>query len=337
MSSFKGLKIAILGAGSWGTALGDLLAQKGFEVYLWARRKEVVQAINQQRENPYYLPQVKLSPRLRASTDMERVLAKAAVVILAIPSHALRQVLEENKSLLAEGSILVSTIKGIEEGSLLTMSQVIREILSDVYVVVLSGPSFAEEVVQKRPTAVTVAGDQRDTVEKIQHLFATPYFRAYLSRDVLGVELAGALKNVIAIAVGISDGLGLGLNARAALITRGLAEISRLGVQLGANPLTFSGLAGLGDLVLTCTGPLSRNRTVGLRLGQGEKLPEILKDLKQVAEGVRTTSSARHLAQKHGIEMPITEAVYQVLYHQKDPLDMAHSLLSRRLKEEFEF
>ena len=330
-------KIAVLGAGSWGTALARLLAQKDYQVQLWARRPEVVEAINQRQENPFYLPEVSLPASLKASANLEEVLKAAQMVVLAVPSHALRQVLRLSKGVLPREVPWVSTIKGIEEDSLLTMSQVIAQECPGSPVAVLSGPSFAEEVVRERPTAVTVASHDRDVAERVQLLFSTSFFRVYLSLDLLGVELAGALKNVIAIAVGISDGLGLGLNARAALITRGLAEIARLGVHLGANPLTFSGLAGLGDLVLTCTGPLSRNRTVGVRLGQGEKLADILADLRQVAEGVRTTSSARSLAQKHGIEMPITEAVYQVLYHQKDPLEMAQSLLSRKLKEEFEF
>ncbi len=329
------MKIAIVGAGSWGTALGDLLAKKGQRVCLLARRKEVVEALNLRQENPFYLPKIRLSPALRATLDPQVALSEAEVLVLAVPSHTLREVVRTLRPYLKRALPVVSTIKGLEEESLLTMSQVLAEELPSFPVVVLSGPSFAEEVARERPTAVTVAGYQREVTEEIQHLFATSYFRAYLSLDVLGVELAGALKNVIAIAVGISDGLGLGLNARAALITRGLAEISRLGVRLGANPLTFSGLAGLGDLVLTCTGPLSRNRTVGLRLGRGERLEEILRDLRQVAEGVRTTASARRLAEKHQVEMPITEAVYRVLYHRESPLEMARGLLSRKLKEEF--
>ncbi len=329
------MKITIVGAGSWGTALAHLLAQKGFSVFLLARREEVVEAINRRQENPFYLPKIRLSSKIKATKEAEEAFRGAQVVIWAVPSHALREMVRRLKALFPKQVPMVSTIKGIEEKSLLTMSQVLAEEVPEHPVVVLSGPSFAEEVAQERPTAVTVAGYQREVTEKIQHLLATSYFRAYLSLDVLGVELAGALKNVIAIAVGISDGLGMGLNARAALITRGLAEISRLGLHLGANPLTFSGLAGLGDLVLTCTGPLSRNRTVGLRLGKGERLEEILSDLKQVAEGVRTTASARALAKRHQVEMPITEAVYQVLYHGESPLEMARSLLSRKLKEEF--
>ncbi|NPB08752.1 MAG: NAD(P)-dependent glycerol-3-phosphate dehydrogenase [Thermodesulfobacteria bacterium] len=329
------MKIAVIGAGSWGTALANLLAKKGERVHLLARRPEVVEAINRRHENPFYLPKIELSPKLEATLEAPEALEGAEIVVLAVPSHALRETVRSLRPHLGPPKPLVSTIKGLEEETLLTMSQLLEEELPGFPVVVLSGPSFAEEVAQERPTAVTVAGYRREIAESVQHLFSTGYFRAYLSLDVLGVELAGALKNVIAIAVGISDGLGLGLNARAALITRGLAEISRLGVRLGANPLTFSGLAGLGDLVLTCTGALSRNRTVGLRLGRGEKLKDILRDIRQVAEGVRTTVSARELARRHGVEMPITEAVYRVLYHEESPLEMAQSLLSRKLKEEF--
>ncbi len=330
--------ILVLGAGSWGTALAHLLAQKGLSVVLIARRQEVSAAINNQHENPYYLPGIRLSSRLKSSTSLEGLLPKAKVLVFAVPSHALREVLRSLKRLLTEPIPVVSTIKGIEEGSLATMSQVVVEELGAPWrpmYTVLSGPSFAKEVVQERPTAVTVAGFEVHITRQIQDLFYVPYFRVYRSTDVLGVELAGALKNIIAIAVGICDGLGLGFNARAALITRGLAEVSRLGAYLGANPLTFSGLAGLGDLVLTCTGPLSRNRTVGLRLGQGESLDKILSDMTQVAEGVRTTASVKKLADKLQVDMPITQAVYRVLYQREDPLHMAEELLSRSLKDEF--
>ncbi|NPA49457.1 MAG: NAD(P)-dependent glycerol-3-phosphate dehydrogenase [Thermodesulfobacteria bacterium] len=334
------MPVVILGAGSWGTALGKLLAEKGRRVKLLARRKEVVEAINQRQENPFYLPKIKLPPHLSATED-PKILKEASLIVFAIPSHALRKTLLNLRDFFGKNPVpLVSTIKGIEEESLATMSQVIRETLPNIwhpYYTILSGPSFAEEVAKGLPTAVTIAGFEEDITQAVQESFATDYFRTYRSLDVLGVELAGALKNVVAIAAGIADGLNFGLNARAALITRGLAEISRLGVKMGANPLTFSGLAGLGDLVLTCTGSLSRNRTVGLRLGRGERLADILNSMTQVAEGIRTTASARALAQKQRVEMPICEAVYRVLYQGEDPRQMARDLLTRRLKEEIDF
>ncbi|WP_022854186.1 NAD(P)H-dependent glycerol-3-phosphate dehydrogenase [Thermodesulfatator atlanticus] len=332
------MEVAIIGAGSWGTALGKLLAEKGAKVELLARRQEIAQTINERQENPFYLPKIKLPKNLSATCEPES-LRKKKLIVLAVPSHALRNALKNLLDFLPEDPVpLVSTIKGIEEKTLATMSQVVREELPPKwhsYYTILSGPSFAEEVAKGLPTAVTIAGYEEEITKFVQQTFAANYFRTYRSLDVLGVELAGALKNVIAIAVGISDGMELGLNARAALITRGLAEISRLGVKLGANPLTFSGLAGMGDLVLTCTGPLSRNRTVGLRLGQGEPLEKILSDLKQVAEGVRTTSSVRALSQKVGVETPICNAVYKVLYQGQNPREMVKSLLARKLKEEF--
>ncbi len=328
----------IVGAGSWGTALGKLLAEKGKKVFLLARRGEVAEAINARHENPFYLPRIKLPQNLAATTEPV-VLKEAQLIVLAVPSHALRTVLTRLRPYLKDPVPLVSTIKGIEEETQATMSQVVRETLPRPwypYYTVLSGPSFAEEVARELPTAVTVAGLEEEIATLVQETFATSYFRTYRTQDVLGVELAGALKNVVAIAVGISDGLGLGLNARAALITRGLAEMTRLGLRLGANPLTFSGLAGLGDLVLTCTGPLSRNRSVGLKLGQGKRLKDILAEMTQVAEGVRTAASVQALARQYGVEMPICTAVYQVLYQDQDPVQMAHQLLSRRLKDEFD-
>ncbi len=334
------MKVVIIGAGSWGTALGKLLAEKENQVWLLARRKEVYDSINERHENPFYLPKIKLPHNLKAALE-PKVLKKAELIVFAVPSHALRETLKALSKDLPEKPVpLVSTIKGIEEKSLSTMSQVVNEVLTPAwhsFYTVLSGPSFAEEVAKRLPTAVTIASYEEDICSFVQKTFASQYFRTYRSFDVIGVELAGALKNVIAIAVGISDGLELGLNARAALITRGLAEISRLGVKLGANPLTFSGLAGMGDLVLTCTGSLSRNRTVGLRLGRGEKLEDILADLTQVAEGVRTTSSVKKLSEQVKVETPICDAVYQVLYQNKSPQDLVLALLSRELKKEFDF
>jgi glycerol-3-phosphate dehydrogenase (NAD(P)+) len=271
--------------------------------------------------------------------DLESVVKNHDFLLMVVPSHVYRQVALQMLPLLQPGSIMVTATKGIENESLLTMAGVWEEVLaarSDVAVTCLAGPSFAKEVVQKIPTAITVAADQLEIAQKVQQVFSTDYFRVYTSLDKIGVELAGARKNVIALAAGACDGLGFGHNTRAALITRGLAEITRLGVKMGANPLTFSGLSGIGDLVLTCTGDLSRNRTVGYQLGQGKKLSDILKDMRMVAEGVRTAKSAYFLARKMDVDMPICEQVYQVLYADKDPVHAVRDLMQRALKHELE-
>lgn len=332
-------KTAVIGAGNWGTALARLLADKGEEVYLWSHDEAHVEALQKDRENKKYLPHFHLPKNLFPVSDFD-IVAQCQCVVMVVPSHGLREVFAELVPSLSEAALLVSAVKGIEIGSRQTMTQVMVDELNKVdssgqhHIGVLSGPSFADEVAAGQPTAVTVAFSEKKAGEAVQHLFSTSFFRAYSSTDTLGIEYAAAMKNVVAIAAGICDGLGYGLNTRAALITRGLAEITRLGVHFGANPLTFSGLGGLGDLVLTCTGSLSRNRTVGLKIGQGKTLREALAEMTMVAEGVKTTKSCYNLARGERVEMPILEQIYQVLYEEKPASSAVQDLLSRSLKEE---
>ena len=331
----RGMAIGVLGAGSWGTTLANHLALKGHPVHLWVRREELCKRIEEEGENPDYLPGVKLSPLVMPTTSLEEAIMDKRFVVIAIPTHGMRRILQDAAPFLS-GAMVVSTTKGIEEGSLLTPTMVLREVVDGLKgIAVLSGPSFAKEVADRLPTAVTVASEDRVMAEEIQALFTTPYFRVYTSTDVLGVELGGALKNVIAIAAGIGDGLGLGASSRAALITRGLAEMVRLGTRMGARVETFFGLAGLGDLVLTCTGELSRNHYVGVMLGRGYTLPAILSDMKMVAEGVRTARSVHDLAAREGVEMPISERVYRVLYCGLSPREAVLELMTRGLKAEW--
>ncbi|MBI3610288.1 MAG: NAD(P)H-dependent glycerol-3-phosphate dehydrogenase [Nitrospirae bacterium] len=314
-------KIAVIGGGSWGTSLAFLLADKGFNVTIWVYEKEVVAAINDRHENTVFLPGVKLSPRITAAASLEESADGAEAVLFVVPSHVARPVLMKLGPCLSKTTPIVSATKGIENETLLLMSQVMEEVLPAQCrsnIAVLSGPSFAKEVCQRHPTAVSLAAKNHALAVRLQPLFITPYFKAFTTTDVIGVQLGGALKNVIALAAGGADGLGFGHNTRAALISRGLAEIIRLGSALGADPKTFSGLSGLGDLILTSTGALSRNRTVGYQIGLGMKLPEILKQMKMVAEGVQTTKAAYHLAKKHGVRMPIVQEIYSVLFEDKD-------------------
>jgi glycerol-3-phosphate dehydrogenase (NAD(P)+) len=333
--------IAVIGAGSWGTALAKLLSDKGHRVHLWAHRPEHVDAINRERENKKYLPGFTLNERVIASSDLREVISGKNFILMVVPSHVYRSVFQQLAPFLGKESIVVSATKGIENDSLMTMSQVMEDELGKsggkAEIGVLTGPSFAKEVAAGIPTAVTVAAKEKELAARIQDIFFTERFRVYASTDLIGQELGAALKNIVAIAAGISDGLGYGTNTRAALITRGLAEITRLGVKMGANPLTFSGLGGLGDLVLTCTGDLSRNRTVGLKLGQGKKLQTILAEMEMVAEGVRTTRSAWNLARREGVDMPILEQIYKVLYEEKPCQQAVMSLLTRDQKEEMEY
>ncbi len=331
------MKIGVIGAGSWGTALAHMLAGKGYSVTLWAYEKDLVERLKVTRENDLFLPGFSLPSNLLFTADLSAALTGKDVVLLVSPSQVMRLVVRQALDDFNPESLIVSASKGIENGTLLTMSQVLRELLPQSChqrLAVISGPSFAKEVALGIPTAVVAAATQQDIAEQVQNIFTNAYFRVYTNNDILGVELCGALKNVMALAAGVSDGLGFGLNTRAALITRGLAEISRLGMALGARAATFSGLAGMGDLVLTCTGDLSRNRSVGIALGQGKTLDEILNGMNMVAEGVKTTLSAYQLAAKVGVEVPITEQMYRILYQQKDPRQAVTDLLSRDLKAE---
>jgi glycerol-3-phosphate dehydrogenase (NAD(P)+) len=325
-------RVAVLGAGSFGTCLA-ILAAGAHDVRLWARDPATARTIEETRRNPRYLTDAALPPRVEVTADLARALAGSALVICAVPSHGLREALRAARPHLDETALLVSTVKGIEVETGFTMHRVITEALGGGprRIVCLSGPSFAKEIAAGKPTVVTVASTDEDDAEEVQRALSCPALRCYRNTDVVGVELGGALKNVIAIAVGISDGLGLGHNARAALMTRGLAEITRLGVRLGANPLTFLGLSGMGDLVLTCTGDLSRNRSVGLELGRGRSLSEILAGMREVAEGVRTTHAACDLAERVGVELPIAAGVRDVLDGRLAPADSVGRLMNRPL------
>lgn len=326
--------IAVIGAGSWGTTLAYLLSEKGYDVSLWAHEEDLAEEIKRTRINSIYLPDINLPENIKISHRLDEVVAKARYVLNVVPSQHARSVFKEALSYIPAEAVIISASKGIEKGTLMTVSSILKE-LSDRPLAVLSGPSFAKEVIKKMPTAVTLATEDKDRGLILQEVFNTNHFRVYRHDDMLGVEIGGALKNVIAIASGISDGLGLGHNARAALITRGLAEMKRLGLAMGAKKETFSGLSGLGDLVLTCTGHLSRNYTVGMKLAQGIKLADIISQTKMVAEGVATAESAYELSKKYNIEMPIVEQVYKVLYEDKSPADAVNDLMCRSLKTEF--
>jgi glycerol-3-phosphate dehydrogenase (NAD(P)+) len=326
--------VAVLGAGSWGTTLADLLARKGHSVRLWAYEPEVVRAINDSHENPVFLPGAALAPSISATGDAAAAARGAEQVVTVAPSHVLRNVVQAARPGIAERAIVVSATKGIEQTSLALMSTVIEETLPGHPVAALSGPSFALEVYQGQPTAVVAAAHQEETANLVQALFSTSRFRVYSNRDVVGVELAGALKNVIAIAAGILDGLGLGNNPRAALITRGLAEMTRLGVAMGADPLTFAGLAGMGDLILTTTGALSRNRALGLALAEGQTLEQYTAAHRSVAEGANTARAAMELARRKGVELPICAQVAQILFAGKPAKQALADLMERTLKAE---
>ncbi len=333
------IKIGVVGAGSWGTALANLLGLKGFKIDLWVFEKEVKEQIESSRENKVFLPGVSLSMNIFPSNDLAGVVNGKDLVLVVVPSHVMRETGERIQGDISPETIIVSASKGIENKTHLTMSGVLREILHDTpedYFAVLSGPSFAREVAGKIPTVVAVAAKDQNVAGFIQHVFATRYFRVYTNNDMIGVELGGAVKNVIAIASGTIEGLGLGLNARAALITRGLTEIRRLGLRLGANPRTFAGIAGVGDLVLTCTGDISRNYTVGKKIGEGMKLNVILSEMRMVAEGVKTAKSVYNLSRKLGVEMPICHEVYRILYEDLPPKEAVHRLMTRTLKHELD-
>ena len=326
--------IAVLGAGSWGTTLGNLLAAKGQAVRLWAFEREVVDAVNRSHENPLFLPGVSLCGSLRAYADAAEAVQGASVVVSASPSHVVRAVVGRAAPSIAPNTLVVSATKGIETDTLALMSQVLAECVPRARFVALSGPSFAIEVAQGQPTAVVAAAADQQAALEVQQLFATSAFRVYSGGDVVGVELAGALKNVIAVAAGILEGLGLGHNPRAALITRGLAEITRLGVAMGAAPLTFAGLAGMGDLVLTTTGSLSRNRQLGVAVARGESLEHHRTTHRSVAEGANTSLAGVALGRRYGVELPIIQKVSEVLFEGKPARDAVPELMERELKAE---
>lgn len=333
----KKSEICVLGGGSWGTALAQILASNGNEVDLWSIEEDVLNDIKNFGENKKYHPGFKLSPAIKPVSNLFQAAQGKNYIVISLPSHIVRDILKQLKGKLSTNCSLISTTKGIENTSL----KIISEIILDEYpdfdrsrIAALSGPSFAKEVMQNLPTAVSIASVNTELAKEVQKLFHNEKFRSYTTEDITGVELGGALKNVIAIAVGASDGCKMGHNARAALITRGAAEISRLGMAKGANPLTFLGLAGMGDLILTCTSDLSRNRTVGVKIGEGKKLPDILKEMNQVVEGIKTAKSAYNLAKKLKVSMPITEQVYLMLYENKSPRDVLIDLTARNPKQE---
>jgi len=329
-------RVAVVGAGSWGTALANLLASNGHQTMLWSRGDEVAELVNRKHENSVYLPGIRLSADLTATTDLERAVSGADLVVLVVPSHAMRPTTKAASEFLSDRAVLVSASKGIEDETCKTMFDVIAdEAGGPERIAVLSGPSFAAEVAAGQPTVIVAAAQSQLLAERVQEDFASLTLRVYSSTDVIGVEIGGVVKNIMAIATGVSDGLGFGHNARAATITRGLAEITRLAVSLGARQETLAGLSGVGDLVLTCTGDLSRNRQIGIRIGRGEKVADILSGMRMVAEGVRNTRTVKALATRQGIELPIVDVTYSVLYEGLAPEQALARLFGRSLKPEF--
>ena len=331
------MNVCVLGAGAWGTALAKVLADKGNPTKVWALHEEIATAINEEHENKRYLPGHKLPATLTSTHHLDEALRGADLVLVVVPTHAIREVMGKAKGLIPEKALLCSASKGIENDSLMLMSGVLVNVLGKDYeprLTYLSGPSFAKEVALGMPTAVVVAGTNAENTKAVQHAFASEKLRVYSSDDVIGVEIGGAMKNVIAIAAGAIDGLGFGHNSRAGMITRGLFEIGMLANKLGGHPLTVAGLSGMGDLVLTCTGDLSRNRTVGVELGKGRKLPDILAGLGHVAEGVKTAKSAYDLSIREDVLMPITHEVYKVLYEGKEARQAVTDIMTRELRSE---
>jgi glycerol-3-phosphate dehydrogenase (NAD(P)+) len=330
-------RIGVIGAGAWGTALAMLLAEKGHATTLWMYEQDLAQETQGRRENRVYLPGFTLPPSLSVTSSLEAAVKDKQIILSVMPSHTVRGVVSRFFSFLSDEAILISASKGIEIDTLMPLSEVLKDVLPGAFhdrLCFLSGPSFAKEVAQKMPTALALASYDPEVGRHAQDVLSNSYFRVYTNPDVIGVELAGSLKNVVAIAAGVLEGMGFGYNTMAALLTRGLAEMARLGAAMGAQPATFSGLAGMGDLVLTCTGGLSRNRTLGTRLGKGETLDEIMKGAKTVAEGVKTARAARDLAIKYDVGMPIVDEVYAILYEGKDPKQAVKDLMNRELKGE---
>lgn len=332
------MKASVIGGGGWGSAFSSYLGRLEIETRLWIREEDVYEKTRQYRENKTFLPGYAFPPSVSFFNDMKETLASSEIIFIAVPSQFCRGIYEQIAPNLSSDHIIVSLTKGIEKDSLKRMSVVMDEVFSPFFsprIAVLSGPSFAREVVEGHPTAVVLASKDSDLAQKVQHFISSLTFRTYTSQDVTGVELAGAFKNVIAIAAGISDALQFGSNSIAALITRGIAEMTRLGIKLGSRMETFAGLAGIGDLVLTCTGKLSRNHYVGYELGKGKSLSEVISGMKMIAEGVSTTRSVHQLAEREKVEMPISEQIYHVLYKNKDPRAALQDLMSRKLKEEY--
>ena len=327
--------ISIIGAGSWGTALAILLAKKGHRVYLWHRDMQIIEDFKKFNQNIKYLPNIEFPENIVPTNNLSCV-SKSNIVVLAIASQAIREICKKIKSYINETHIIINVAKGIEYGTLNRMSEVINQELPNNEVMILSGPSHAEEVARDIPTTVVIAGKNRIKTEKIQDLFMSPLFRVYTNPDIVGVELGGALKNIIALGAGISDGLGYGDNTKAALMSRGIVEISRLGQAMGANISTFAGLSGIGDLIVTCTSNHSRNRRAGILLGKGKQVGEVLEEIGMIVEGIRTTYAAYKLSIKHNVEMPITEELYNVLYNNADVKQSVNNLMLRNKTHEME-
>lgn len=331
------MKVSVLGAGGWGTTLGILLHYNGHKVTLWEYRRGFAKELSKKRVNTQYLPGIKIPAEINITHDLDEAVNDKNLIVIAIPSQFVRGVIKKIKYSSIKNSILVSVSKGIEKDSLLTMSQLFEDVeplLDQNQIGVLSGPSHAEEVSRRIPTAVVSASTDIETAQTIQSAFITSYFRVYAATDILGVELGGAFKNVIAIGAGIIDGAGFGDNTKAAIMTRGVAEISRLGLAMGSKPDTFAGLSGMGDLIVTCMSRHSRNRFVGEQIGKGKKLKQVLKSMEMVAEGVETSRSAWQLAEKYEVETPITKEVYNILYKDKDPIKATNDLMTRDMKTE---
>lgn len=332
------MEAAVLGAGSWGTALAILLSGKGINVRLWGRQEDRIKKMCTARENVFYLPGIAFPAGLNVTADLEEAVCRADYIILSVPSHTVREVCRILKDYVKPGVVVVNSAKGIEKDTLKRLSQVMGEEFAgrEVRCAVLSGPSHAEEVARNMPTAVVVGARDRETTERVQDLFMSPSFRVYTNPDLIGMELGGALKNVIALGTGITEGLGYGDNAKAALITRGAAEIARLGMAAGAHPLTFAGLTGIGDLIVTCTSVHSRNRRAGILIGQGLPLEQALAEVGMVVEGVKATPAACALSEKYEVSMPICTETYNVLFQRKNPRDAAAELMGRNKKHEVE-
>lgn len=332
-------RVSVIGAGSWGTAIAFVLAENGHDCLLWTRRAEQAAEINERHTNSSYLPGITLPANLNAISDLEAAVHHSDVIVIAVPTKAIRALCAEINQLANNSKLIIHVSKGIEPDTLKRISEVIEEEIPTEKrkaIVALSGPSHAEEVVLRHPTTITAASFDQDAAEHVQDLFMNQYFRVYTNDDLVGVELGAALKNVIALAAGISDGIGYGDNAKAALITRGLAEITRLGMKMGANPLTFSGLTGLGDLIVTCTSVHSRNWKAGNLLGQGKSLDEVVSGMGMVIEGVRTTKAAHQLSERYDVSMPLTEALYSILFDNVPPKEAVDQLMNRMKKQEIE-